>query len=97
MIARTESANAMSVAVGMAQPARPSVPGVDRGVEQGRHDHPADRRGDRQGRAGGLAQVTGHELALELETGDEEEDRQQAVRGPRRQGQVEVQRRGTDP
>ena len=40
----------------------------------------------------GIAQIAGDELALELQTDDEEEDRQQAVRRPRRDGQMQMQR-----
>jgi hypothetical protein len=71
--------------------------GVDRG-EEGRRDHDAARRrGDRQHRAPRIAQVTGHELALELQPGDEEEHREQPVRGPAGQTQIEVQRGRPDP
>ena len=61
-------------------------------VDQRRRDHAAHRRGHRQGRAARVAQVAGDELTLELEADDEEEDRQQAVRGPLAQAQVQVQR-----
>ena len=76
----------MSVAVGIAQPRRaPSpVPRLTSDVDQRRHDHAADRRGDRQRRPARVAQVAGDELALELQPGDEEEDRQQPVGGPGR-------------
>ena len=85
--ASTARANAMSVAVGIAQPRGVAAPApVDQDVQQRRHGHAADRRGDRDGGPPGVAQVAGDELALELEPGDEEEDRQQAVRRPRRPG-----------
>ena len=87
----------MSVAVGIAHPASPSPAGVERDVDQRGHDHAADRGGDRQRRAARVAQVTGDELALELQPGDEEEDRQQPVGGPLGQRQVQVQRRRPDP
>ena len=43
-----------------------------------------------------VPQVAGDELALELQPGDEEEDRQQPVGRPGRQRQVQVQRRRPD-
>ena len=52
---------------------------------------PADRRGHGQRGSPWVAQVAGHELALELQPRHEEEDRQQAVGGPAAQAQVEVQ------
>ena len=69
----------MSVAVGMAHPLTgPPVPAdpVQHRIEQGRDDDAAERGGDRDGRPARVAQVAGDELALELEAGDEEEDRQ---------------------
>ena len=59
-------------------------------------DHPADRGGHRHDGAVRVPQVTGHELAFEFQPGDEEEDRQQPVGGPLREGQVQMQRGGTD-
>ena len=96
--ARTARAKAMSVAVGIAQPrSAPSpAPRLTSDVEQRRHRHAADRRGDRQRRPARVAQVAGDELPLELQAGDEEEDRQQAVGGPGAQGQVQVQRLRAD-
>ena len=47
---------------------------------------------DRQGGPARIPQITGDELALELQSDDEEEDRQQAVGGPRRDGEVQMQR-----
>ena len=70
---------------------RAVVPG-HREVEQRGHDHAADGGDDRQRRRRRGAQRADHELALELEPGDEEEDGEQAVGRPRLQGQVEVQR-----
>ena len=88
----------MSVAVGTAHPASaPPARGVDRHVDQRRADHAADRGGDRQHRPARIAQVPGDELAFQLESGDEEEDRQQPVGGPLRQGEVQVQRVRADP
>ena len=72
----------MSVAVGIAQPSQGAAE-VDRDEDQGRHDHAADRGDDGDRRSARVAQVAGDELALELESGDEEEDRQQPVGRPR--------------
>ena len=85
--ARTASAKAMSVAVGIAQPRGTGAAG-ERQVEHRRHDHAADGRGDRHDGALGVAQVAGDELPLQLEPGDEEEDRQEPVGGPRTEGEV---------
>ena len=69
------------------------VPGgqVDRDVDGGGHDHPAECGCDRQRGACRVAQVAGDELALELQPDHEEEDRQQPVGGPRRNTQIQVQ------
>ena len=101
MTASTARAKAMSVAVGMAQPPSTSPDAVaeaagDGEEDQGRHGHAAHRGGDRQRRLGRVAQVADHELALELEPGDEEEDREQAVGGPLLEGEVQVQRGRAD-
>ena len=70
--------------------------GVDHRVDDRGHDHPADGGRDRHRGPAGVAQVTGDELPLELQARHEEEDRQQPVRGPGRQGKVEVQGGGPD-
>jgi hypothetical protein len=64
-------------------------------VDQSRRDHPTDRRSDRKRGAPGFTQVTCDELALEIEA-REEEDREQPIGRPRRQGEVEVQGRRTE-
>ena len=71
---------------------RPAAAGRERDVDQRGHDHAADRGGHRQRRPARVAQVAGHELALQLQTGDEEEDGQQPVGRPGAEAQVEVQR-----
>ena len=85
---------------GRDRPARParrrSAPALNSDVDQRRDDHAADRGGDRQRGPPRVAQVTGDELAFELQPGDEEEDRQQPVGGPLGQRQVQVQRRRAD-
>ena len=90
--ARTASAKAMSVAAGMAQPVRAAgSPRVHSDVDQRGDGHPADGCDHRhQGRLR-VAEVTGDELALELEADEEEEHRQQPVSGPVADRQVEVQ------
>ena len=77
---------------------RTSVHGdVDRDVDQRRERHPTDGGRHRQDRTPDLAQVSGDELPFELQPGDEEEDRQQPVRCPLRQREVQMQRRRPDP
>ena len=89
--ASTASANAMSVAIGTAQPCGAPGSARDGEVDSGGDDHAADRGDHRQHGLGGPAQLADDELALELEAGDEEEDRQQPVRRPGGQVEVEVQ------
>ena len=98
MTARTASAKAMSVAVGIAQPcsAPPPRVRVDEHEQDRRARHAPEGGDDWQCRSSRVAQVAGDELALELQSGHEEEDRQQPVAGPRAQRQVQVQRLGTD-
>ena len=86
----------MSVAVGIAQPRNtsPSPPAtfaVHR-EQHGGHDDAAHRGRDRQRRLAAVGEVAGDELALELDPRDEEEEREQAVGGPRAEAEVEVQR-----
>ena len=64
----------------------------DRTKSSGGHRDTADRGRDRQRRLAAVGQVAGDELALELDPRDEEEERQQAVGGPRPEAEVEVQR-----
>ncbi len=90
MTARTASAKAMSVAVGIAQPLGAVEPG-DGEVDDRRDDHPADRCRDRDHGALRVPQVTGDELALEFQPGDEEEDGQQPVARPGFDREVEMQ------
>lgn len=62
----------------------------ERDEDGGRYHHAAD--GGAMGRtAARVAQVAGDELTLEFEPDNEEEDGQQAVRGPAAQAQVQVQ------
>ena len=68
---------------------------VQREVEQRGYRHPADRRRDREQRAARVAQVARHELAFQLESGDEEEDREQPVGGPGAQREVQMQTGGS--
>ena len=70
--------------------------GVERDVDQGGDGHPADRGGDRQRRPAGIAQVTGDELAFQLQAGDEEEDREQSVGRPLAHAEVQMQRGGPE-
>ncbi len=70
--------------------------GDGRDEEQRGHGHAGQRGDDRDDRLVQAAQAAQDELVLELEAGDEEEHREQAVGRPHRQRQVEVQRRGPD-
>ena len=70
--------------------------GVDERVQRGRHGHPADRSEDGHDRRRGPAQLAVDHLTLELEADHEEEDRQEPVGRPLRDGEVEVQRSGAD-
>ena len=87
----------MSVAVGMAQPGQH----VTRAAAQTTATATKNRAGTATPQTAAaigsaalrrVGQVAGHELALELDPGDEEEDREQAVGRPRPEGEVEVQR-----
>ena len=64
-------------------PARGTVAaGVERGVDRGRHEHPADRGDRRQRGASRLAQLALDQFALDLQPDDEEEHRHQPVVDP---------------
>ena len=63
----TPRANAMSVAIGMPQPAAAVAAARDRQVQQRRHHHAAERGQDREGRHPELAELPGDELALDLQ------------------------------
>ena len=97
--ASTASANAMSVAIGTAQPSRfsgcPAIRLMPTKIGGG-HDHPADGGRDRQGGTRRVAQIAGDELALEFQSHDEEEDGQQSVGGPLRERQPQMQRLGAE-
>jgi hypothetical protein len=55
---------------------------VDGQVQQRRYGDPAGRRRDGYGRIGRSTQRADHQLALELQASDEEEQRQRAVGRP---------------
>ena len=65
---------------------------VDRRVDQRGDDDAAHGRRDRHRRLPEVPQVTRDELALELEAHEEEEDREQPVRGPGAEAEVQVPR-----
>ena len=97
MTARTASAKAMSVAVGTAQPSVDPPPmTVDQGVDERGHGHAADRGDHGEGGRLGVAQLTGDQLALELDARDEEEDGEQPVGGPVLDREVEAEGGGPD-
>ena len=65
--------------------------GGERNKDHRRYHHSAHRRDDRQRRAPRIPQIAYHELALELQADDEEEDRQQSIGCPGTQSQVQMQ------
>lgn len=84
MIASTATANAISVAVGIAPPLlQLRVRPHDQDVQQRRDRDTTRSGGDRDDRGADVSEVTGNELAFEFEPDEEEEDRQQPVCGPR--------------
>ena len=87
--ASTPTANAMSVAAGIAQPLASGVPAqMARKIAAGSDD--AAQRGEhRERRRAALAQLTESELALDLQADDEEEDRHQRVVDPVAQVELE--------
>ena len=83
---------------GDAPAAVPRPAGVQRRVEQRRHDHSAERSRDGQRRLPDGGELAGEHLALDLEADDEEEHRHQPVvdqmvqrdrRGPGADGETE--------
>ena len=80
--ARTASANAMSVAMGMPKPDSVAVPRIQREVNQRRGDHAADGRESRQQRIAHLRQRAHVNAALELEADHQEKNRHQRVVDP---------------
>ncbi len=79
----TPTANAMSVAVGIAQPRRASRVGADGEVQQRRHQHAPERGDDRQGRDARLRECAVVELAADLESHDQKENASSGRRSPR--------------
>ena len=88
----TPTANAMSVATGMPQPFAPGAAVVDEREDEGGHQHPAQRGERRQGGGTRVAELAEEELALDLEPGEEEEQRHRGVVHPAPQREVEVHR-----
>jgi hypothetical protein len=70
---------------------------IDQHVQQRGHRHATDGGGHGQSSLPGIPEVTGDELPLQLQPGDEEEDREQSVGGPRAQREAQVQGRRADP
>jgi hypothetical protein len=68
----------------------------DREIEQRGNDHPTNGSRHRNDGAFRFAQVAGHELTFEFQTGDEEEDGQQTVGRPGGKCQVQMQSGGPD-
>lgn len=81
--ARTAGAKAISVAVGIAPAAQITAAAqVDQHVRARGHKDASGGGGDRDRRPSRVTQVTRHELPLELQARDEEEDGQKTVSGP---------------
>ena len=61
------------------------APRIDREIQQGRDHHAAERRNHREGRRLDLAELAGHQLPLDLQAHDQEEQREQPVVHPMRE------------
>ena len=64
---------------------------VDGRIDQRRNDHAAEGRRDQDNGPAWRFQVSGNEFAFEIQAGDEEEDRQQAVRCQLSDAQFQMQ------
>jgi len=64
--------------------------------EQRWHDHPAGRREEGQRGRAAVGELSDRELALELQPGDEEEQRQQPVGDPVAERQMQLEPAGTE-
>ena len=80
--ARTPSAKAMSVAMGIAHPRASIPPAVRQEIDRSGDRHPADRAGDRQRRLARGRQFARQHLAFDLQPDQEKEDRHQPVVDP---------------
>ncbi len=83
--ARTPSANATSVAVGMGHPIEAGLPAANREIYGDRDEDAAERRDGGEDGPAGIAQSAVGQLELELDGDPEEEHDEQAVRDPVRQ------------
>ena len=81
-MATTPVTIAMSVAIGMPHPFDPLGAGVEHREDQRGNDHPAERGDDRQRRLLRVAELALRDLALDLESGDEEEQHHRHVVDP---------------
>ena len=88
--ASTPSANAMSVAVGIGHPSVSPGSRTTSKEEQGGHDHTADGGDRRDERLPRAVQLAVRELVTQLDRGEEEEDREQAVGDPVTGGEVDA-------
>ena len=86
----TPTAIAMSVATGMPQPSPPDAARVEAQVDHRRHHHAAEGRDGWRRRLPAVAQLALHQLALDLQADDEEEQRHQAVVDPLLDGRGRV-------
>ncbi len=65
--------------------------GVERQIDRSRNQHAAQRGDGRQGDGPRVPEFSDHELALDLETDDEEEQRHQPVVDPLDERQIDVE------
>ena len=68
---------------------------VHRHEEQRRDDHASERGGHRHGSFAARGQAAEHKFMFEFQPGDEEEHREQSIRGPGPQAEVEFERSWT--
>ncbi len=78
----------------MPQPLGADAAAVERGVDQGGRNHPTERRGGRQKRPARRRELAVHQLAFDLEPGEEEEDGHEAIVDPVLQVEVDVEDAG---
>ena len=95
--ASTPSANAMSVAVGIGQPAEQQrLRAIAPGIHQRRNQHATHRGDGGQQGAAAARKVAHHALALDLDADQQEEHGHEAVVDPVQHGLGERQRRDAD-
>ena len=86
--ARTPRAKAISVAIGMPQPADGILTVIDRDIDQGRQEHTAHRRGCRQDRLPEIGEMAHQHLPFDLKTDKEEKEGHETIVYPMMQTQT---------